>query len=506
MLMAERKDNIAIVSIIISVFLFLIISNTLTSGYHFVDDHEVIRIKHDLQTSSLGNVTKSWVKQDLYVNTRFRPVYYIHRVFETKLFGSDFLLWSIYNAVLCCMTLVFLYLGMRNLKFTTGESGTLLIITFIGPQSPVMWRLGPGEVLGMLFLGLAFFFMSKSLNKRNHIVKNLLFILFLILASLTKESFMIIVPGLILFKIWNEKIHIWSSLKESLSKNILLLIPLLVIVIEIYFIRKYVGIGYSGLDAKFTDNILSILSTTLRFVKTYLNLVIAGLLLVISALILKKRLAGFNLLAFVFFVMIVAPNIILYSKTGLMERYLLPSAFGLGFLVVSFIKDINENQGGFKKMVLTLVLVSFLPYLVTSFNDARRFSKEGNANKRMFSAISSNYVNGSQVMVIVDPVESYEISVSLKTYLKYEQKIDLFGYCIIKKDNNETDKAYVEGWKSYFDGKQFENLTTAPDLLIFLDNRLTKDFFKTSTVPQLGYSSIDLGDSPYALFKVTNQQ
>jgi hypothetical protein len=367
-----------------------------------------------------------------------------------------------------------------------------------------MWRLGPGEVLGMLFLGLAFFFMSKSLNKRNHIVKNLLFILFLILASLTKESFMIIVPGMILFKIWNEKIYIWSSLKESFFKNILLVIPLLVIVIEIYFIRKYVGIGYSGLDAKFTDNLHSILSTTLRFVKTYLNLVIAGLLMVISALVLKKRLAGFNLFAFVFFVMIVAPNIILYSKTGLMERYLLPSAFGLGFLVVSFIKDINENQGGFKKLVVTLVFVSFLPYLVTSFNDARRFSKEGNANKRMFSAISSNYVNGSQVMVIVDPVDSYEISVSLKTYLKYEQKIDLFGYCIINKDNNETDKAYVEGWKSYFDGKQFENLTTAPELLIFLDNRLTKDFFKTSTVPQLGYSSIDLGDSPYALFKVTN--
>jgi hypothetical protein len=500
--MVGRKDLIAIVSIIISVFLFLIISKTLTSGYHFVDDHEVIRIKNDLQTSSLGNVTKSWVKEDLYVNTRFRPVYYIHRVFETKLFGSDFLLWSIYNAVLCCLTLVFLYLGMRNLKFPPGESVTLLIITFIGPQSPVMWRLGPGEILGMLFLGLAFFFMSKSLNKRNHIVKNLLFVLFL--ASLTKESFLIIVPAMIFFKICNEKIYIWSSLKESLFRNILLLIPLIVIVFEIYFIKKNVGISYSGLDAKFTDNILSILSTTLLFVKTYLNLVIAGLLLVISALVFKKRLAGSNLFAIVFFVLIVAPNIVLYSKTGLMERYLLPSAFGLGFFVASCIKGIEENQGAFKKIVLTLVLVSFLPYTVASFNDARKFSKEGDATKSMFSAISSNHVDGSEVMVIVDPVDSYEISVSLKTYLKYEQKIDLYGYCIIKKDNNGSDQALTEGWKSYFDGRQFENLHSAPELLIFLDNKLTKEFFSTSALSRSDYLTVDLGDSPFALFKVKN--
>jgi hypothetical protein len=502
--MVNRNDKIAIVSIIILVFLFLIISKTITSGYHFVDDHEVIRIKSDLKSSSLIEVSKSWVKEDLYSNTRFRPVYYIHRVFETKLLGSDFFLWSVYNGILFCLALVFLYLGMRNLKFTLGESIVFLIVTFIGPQSPVLWRLGPGEVLGMVFLGLAFFFMSKSLERRNHFLKNLLFIIFLILASLTKESFLIIVPAMIFFKIWNEKTYVWSSLKESVSKNIMLLIPLIVIIIEIYFIRKYVGISYSGLDAKFSDNILSIVSTTIRFAIRYLNLIIVGLILFISALIYKKRVVGVNLFAFVFFVMIVAPNIVLYSKTGMMERYLLPSSFGLGFLIASFIKGIEENQGSFKKLVLTLVLVSFLPYLVTSFIDAAKFSKEGHATKRMFSAISSNHTSGSPVMVIVDPVDSYEISVSLKTYLKYEEKIDLFGYCIEKKDIKESDQAFVDGWKSYFDGRLSANLTSAPELLIFLDNKLAEEFFRSSTLHQSDYKIIDVGDSPYALLKANH--
>jgi hypothetical protein len=117
----------------------------------------------------------------------------------------------------------------------------------------------------------------------------------------------------------------------------------------------------------------------------------------------------------------------------------------------------------------------------------------------MFSAISSNYVSGTQVMVVVDPVDSYEISVSLKTYLNYEKKIDLYGYCIIKKDNNESDQGFVDGWKSYFDARQFENLTSTPGILIFLDNKLIGEFFKTSALPAADYLTLDIGTSPFAL-------
>jgi hypothetical protein len=37
-----------------------------------------------------------------------------------------------------------------------------------------------------------------------------------------------------------------------------------------------------------------------------------------------------------------------------------------------------------------------------------------------------NHVQGSQVLMIADPVESYEMSVSLKTYLFYEDNINLY--------------------------------------------------------------------------------
>jgi hypothetical protein len=499
--MANKEDKIVIISLVLLVFLFLLISKTLNSGFHFVDDHEVIKIKNELKSTSLITVSENWVRDDLNNNGRFRPFYYIQRVIETKLLGSDFFLWSLYNAILFCLALIFFYLAMRNMKFGLGESIAFLIITFIGPQSSVWWRLGPGESLGMALLGFSFYFMSKSLYKRNYQLYNILFILFLILASLTKESFLIIIPAIIIFKIWNEKTYIWSSLKESVHKNLVLVIPLAIFAIELIIIKYYVGTAYSGLDTNFINNITSILSTSLHFAKTYINLLITGLLILMIRRYLKNPPVRINLLSLSFLLLIIAPNIVLYAKTGLVERYLLPTSLGLGFFVASIIKGIDKDQVWFKKIVLAFIIISFLPYMVTSFASAVKFSKEGYATKRLLSAVSTNYRKGSQLLVIVDPVESYEKSVSLKTYLFYEEEIDLFGYPIVKDDKNADYQGYVDGWKSYFYGSQYENMTSQPELLIFLDTKMVDNFFVKSNLLRNEYLPVNMGSSPFALLK-----
>jgi hypothetical protein len=499
--MKDKKDKIVIISIILSVFLFLFISGTINSGYHFVDDHEVIKIKSDLKTSSFIAVTRNWVKADLNINSRFRPLYYIHRVIETRLLGSDFFLWSLYSGILCCLALIFFYLGIRKLNYGLVESITFLIIIFIGHQSSVWWRLGYGESLGMVFLGLSFYYMSKSLNKRNYKVYNLLFIFFLILSSLTKESFLIIIPAFIIFKIWNEKTCIWSSLKVSILKNLILLVPLVIFIFELFFIKYHVGTTYSGLNTKISNNITSLLFNSLRFVKTYLNLLVVGLIILIVCGYIKKLPIRFNLLALVFSILIIVPNLFLYSKSGLVERYLLPSTFGLGILVMTIIGGIEKDPPWFKKMTLIFILISFLPFIANSYSDAKEFSEEGRSTNKLLSAISTNFVSGAPVMVIVDPVELYEKSVSLKTYLFYEENIDLFGYAFVKDQSDAEYQRYMDGWKSYFIGRRFENLTSAPGLLIFLDKKMIEEFFVRSKLPESKYLQVEIGNSPYALFK-----
>jgi hypothetical protein len=499
--MAYREDKIVIISLVLLVFLFLLISKTLNSGYHFVDDHEVIKIKNDLKSSSVSTVSRNWVKEDLNNNGRFRPFYYIHRVVETKILGSDFLLWSLYNGILLCLALIFFYLAMRNLKFELGDSIVFLIITFVGPQSSVWWRLGPGESLGMTLLGFSFYFMSKSLYKRNYQLYNILFILFLILSSLTKESFLIIIPAITVFKIWNEKTYIWSSLKESVHKNLVLIVPLVIFAIELIIIKYYVGTAYSGLDTHILNNVISILSASLHFVKTYVNLFIVGLLLLILRRYLKNPSININLLSLVFFLLIIAPNIVMYSKSGLVERYLLPSSMGLGFFVASIVKGIEKDQERLRKTVLTFIIISFVPYMFSSCTEAIKFSSEGYSTRKLLSEVSSNFKKGEQVLVIVDPVESYEKSVSLKVYLHYEEEIDLFGYPIVKDDKNADYQGYVDGWKSYFKGRQFENMTSMPELLIFLDNKMIDSFFVKSKLIRNEYMPVEIGNSPFALLK-----
>lgn len=499
--MANKEDKIVVLTLILLVFLFLVISKTLNSGFHFVDDHEVINIKSELTSSTLIDVTEKWVKEDIKNNIRFRPLYIINRVFETWLLGSDFFLWSLLNGVLCCLAMISFYSGMRNLKFGVGESIAFLIITFIGPQTAVWWRLGPGESMAMVFLGLAFYFMSISPGSRTYHLNSLFFVFFLILTSLTKESFLIIVPAMIILKIWIDYTYFRSGLKNAVYKNLLLLLPLTVVCIELYFIKYYVGIGYSGLDTKFTDNVSSILLTSLVFAKSYLRLLeVVIILLIISWFVFKMKI-GSIFFPVVFFLLIVIPNIILYARSGLVERYLLPASFGLGFLVISIVKSFDDNPGWFKKLSLTLIIFSFLPFMITVYSDAIQFSKEGYSTKKLLTAISTNYVVGTQVMVIVDPVELYEKSVSLKTYLFVEKKIDLYGYLIVKDEDNPDNHRYIDGWKSYFNGKEYENLRSKPRLLIFLDNKMVDEFFEKSKLLRNNYLIVEIGNSPFALFK-----
>lgn len=499
--MKNINDRYVIFSIILVVFLFLSATQTLTSGYHFVDDHEVIRIKHDLKESSLIDVAKAWVKDDINDASRFRPLYFAHRVLETRVFGSDFFIWSLYTGLLWCLTLVLFYLGMRNLKFRIIESIIFLVVAFIGPQTEIWWRLGPQESLGVTFLAFSFYFMSVSAIGRNYHLNNILFIVFLILASLCKESFIIIIPAFLVFKVWYERVNLWKSNKKVLLKNLVLLVPFFAAIFEIIYIKYFVGTVYSGINNELNVVFGNIWHTCLNFVKTYLNLVIVGIILLITSMLIKKRIRRFDFMAFIFLLLILIPNIFLYARTGLSERYLLPSSIGLAFFIVACLKDISDNPMWYKKAANALILISFLPFLISAINDAARFAKEGKETNSLLSAISSSYETGTQALVVADPVRSYETSVSLKYYLFYENNIDLFGYCMIETAEDGAI-GYTDGWKSYFSGKLYENMNSKPGLLIFLDSKIADKFFEGGPLIQSDYFPVESGSYTYSLFKL----
>ena len=92
-------------------FLFLILSGSLFSGYQLVDDHEILTIHNQLVSSSNNVllVSKNIITSDLEATGRFRPFYYIHRILETRFFGTNFLLWHVYTGLLTVLTSFFFF-------------------------------------------------------------------------------------------------------------------------------------------------------------------------------------------------------------------------------------------------------------------------------------------------------------------------------------------------------------------------------------------------------------
>lgn len=98
-----KNQHYSIIFLVILVFWFLIFitSGSLFSGYHFTDDHEIVAINFDVEIEKINIIELfiQWIKKDL-ISGRLRPFYYIHRIIETRVFGLNFSLWSIYTGLL----------------------------------------------------------------------------------------------------------------------------------------------------------------------------------------------------------------------------------------------------------------------------------------------------------------------------------------------------------------------------------------------------------------------
>ena len=143
----EKINKNLIAFILFGVFWtsLLVITGTLTSGYHFTDDHEIISINKNVQDNGIANATKSIIKNDL--NIRFRPFYYFNRAVLIKLFSTNFLLWSIYNGVLAILTSYFLFLFIYRQGYKFVHAFLFPFLTLVGAQSAIWWRLGPAETI-----------------------------------------------------------------------------------------------------------------------------------------------------------------------------------------------------------------------------------------------------------------------------------------------------------------------------------------------------------------------
>ena len=381
MLKFMKKNEYLLVSLFFALMVFslLLSTGTITSGWHMVDDHEFLEYQIELSRSegTVFTCIQKALEED--IGSRFRPLYYIFRVILTTFFGSNLVVWSIFKAIEIVISFIFLYLCARTLKCTVFYSIIFTMVVMVGPQSVVWWKLGPQESTGIMLFTVSFYFLLKWLqtSKNSYAIVSYVFTL---TVALYKESFLLLIPFLMCFVIYsdcNKTEFSFSSVRASVRQHFLfMLIYSLTFIAEVLIIILVVGVsspGYVGFDSSVTLHQYKIywLDAIRNYLKYFLYFMIPAGLIIITFI------KSWRLLLKEFFIacLIMFPQIILYCKTGLEERYILPWSFGFAYFFILSICKLPQFKGLRKLLYSGIIFIFLLFHFKVLVNEADYFAK-----------------------------------------------------------------------------------------------------------------------------------
>ena len=505
-----RNINIWVVAgLFLGIFLFVYFTGALTSGYHFIDDHSMVSISNSLATNSFVKTVSDYIKADLLI--RFRPVFFIYYVSIVKAFGLDLFNMSLFVWLLAASTFSFFYLGLRGLRQSVFTSILFVFLIFSGSQMAVWWRLGVNETVAMFFLGLTFLFLAKCSLPKNYQINNVFFNVFLAISALSKESFLIAVPAFAFLKVWNEKVSYEITWWESLKKNWLLILPFGTMAAGLLIIKFYVGtnqIGYAGVTSSLHEFLSGIkhiiLGQDALLSWTYLLGALAVALTI--SLLVKQKLHKTEIAKLVaeiapyliFSVVLVTPEILMYAKSGMVERYLLPSTLGLAFLVVGILLVIKDKAA--KYFAVIFVCVFIVVSFMVSVTNAKLFAVDGRSAGYFFSTIQESVKPDARILLVVDPVDRFEVSDSIKTYLSYYGYNQLYAYSLPRANYTPFEVSLERAWKQWFVGRTLADLSGSPDLIVVFDKPQAQSFFEQSHISISDYTSLPMDSESYAIY------
>lgn len=413
---------------------FLSSSGTLTSGYHFTDDHEILTIDENMNNIGFFETSKALILDDL--DVRFRPFYYVNRIVEAKLFKTNILAWSLYSAALAILTFHCLFLFLYRQGFKFGNAILFPFLCLIGSQSTIWWRLGPAESIGVFTISVSLFFLANSIyrKKKKHLIISLVFLLF---SSLSKESFFVLLPsyGLILLLLNYQFNHGRFSLIEVLRHNIRVILFLFLVFIIEAIIIVVIGtnnMGYAGIDNSFVLTHFVYWVCINLIENQYVYLILVGLFLLLQNIVFStisvkkdgKKVTPF-ILHLGILILIVFPQYLMHFKSGLGGRYFIPINIGFAYTLIFVLDRVTKDSSISlitKRLFLIIVLLVNCTWLVNKAVPlAKSHTKAGVSTKVFLSSISKNTQSTDSILIVVNSYENYELCSSLIKYLRIKE-------------------------------------------------------------------------------------
>lgn len=435
------------------VFTLLLSTGTITSGWHLVDDHEFVEYELEMNRPGGSMITcmEKTLKADL--TSRFRPLYYVLRILGTVLWGSNLVVWSIVKAAETVLALVFLYFCARSLKCNIFYSILFSLVIMVGPQSVVWWKLGPQECVGILFFAVGFFYINKWLQTdKNKYAAVAIF--FLLLDALYKESFIMLLPFVILYIIYYHCMEDtgfrFGAILNSIKQCIGVIIPLsLIFIISSLIIVLFVGtnnVTYIGFDPAFTlrEYYTAWRLSYQNYLKYFVYFSVPAVLLMATFYKEWKLL----LPRIVLFLSAIIPQIIIYCKTGLEERYLIPFSFGFAGLFLVSVCTL-KNFSGIRKVVYTALIIALLvPHSIILIQEADYFTYRGHSVTSVLNEALESSDSDTNILAAYSPYVESDYTVAYWLLQNGREKVYMWDEeektCTIRTGELEGTTAPIE--------------------------------------------------------------
>ena len=421
------------------VFGILVIFGTLTSGFHMVDDHEYIRFFVDLNENGkeVGLLIKEEMNRDGYL--RFRPLYYPIRILQTIIFGTNLFAMSVVKGIETVLACILIYYIARKLNCSVKYAIATALFIMVGPQSATWWKLGPQELTGtwIFALGIWFILKSKETKKKRY---NMAAILLFFVDSLYKESFIMLLPAVILFYLYMElegKAINWKNLGKAIKGQLASLLVLgIIFLAEIYLIVFEVGtnqIGYVGIDTAMGlwDYIKVLLNNVRLYLRIGPYIIFVLALCVLFASDLLKMIVRLKWELF-FALVMVLPQMVLYSKSGLEERYVIPWVYGVAYFFVIVLNRQPELEKKKKRKWYDYALGLLLAgHLILVCYEANYFTFRGEGIAQMLKTTVELSTEESNILSAFAPYDESDKTTSFWLHTKGRDKVYVYrdGQC-----------------------------------------------------------------------------
>lgn len=420
----------------------LFVAQTIWSGYHFLDDHELIRIE---QAASQGQplimTMNRWICNDLW--WRFRPFYWVERVTAGYLFGSNLTAWNIWTAIKGVLAFALLYETARFLKYNRVISAVFPMVIMLGVQFTPWYRSANQESTGVLLCAMALCLISaqyyhKEYNKAQY---NIPIIITVILSGLVKESFTLFMPVFTALKVWLEYWDgcdaSWKGTRQKgklirlLKENIVVYGAILfAMCINIYMILFKVGVdnvSYAGFhkETGLVQYLRGIQASLLDYMKwdTLTAAVLLFMVILCYQLIEKYNIRKYlSLCAIMFCAMGI--QLVAHAGSGMWGRYLFPYIIAYAFVFVLLGYRIFEKDV-FRSKIYLIVLLGLLCITVpATARSARDYAKTGEWVKEYFDCIISNTVESDR---IVSAFGDEELDLATECWLETHDRSQAFS-------------------------------------------------------------------------------